>query len=329
MPAGLTTRTLGQGRCRLMVAVFACLLLSACSFEHDQPFRVGSNIWAGYEPLYLARSLGEYDDSGIKLVELANASEVIQALRNGNLEAAALTLDEVLTIVQDGYDLKVIAVLDFSRGGDVLLARPDIGAVGELKGRRIGVENTAVGAIMLDAALQEAELMMSDVTMVALTLDEHLAAFTSGSVDAIVTFEPVRTQVMAAGGRPLFDSTAIPDRIVDVLVVAAAAVEKNNNRIKRLLEGYFHALRYLQENPQQATTMIAQRMAVPTEAVPAMYDGIYQPSAAENRVLLGGEKASLQAVLQRLETLMIKRGMLHRIPDTSGMLSAAWLPEPQ
>ena len=75
----------------IALLVFA-LLAGGCS--PPPPLRVGSNQWVGYEALYLARSLGHYDPTLIKLVELPSSTEVQQALRDGLLEAGALTLDE-------------------------------------------------------------------------------------------------------------------------------------------------------------------------------------------------------------------------------------------
>jgi len=44
-------------------------------------------------------------------------------------------------------------------------------------------------------------------------------AFKKRQVDAIVTFEPVKSELLSSGANILFDSHQIPGRIVDVLVV--------------------------------------------------------------------------------------------------------------
>jgi NitT/TauT family transport system substrate-binding protein len=43
--------------------------------------RIDTNVWPGYEPIYLAREQGEYSDNEVRLVELPNAGTVIQAYR--------------------------------------------------------------------------------------------------------------------------------------------------------------------------------------------------------------------------------------------------------
>ncbi|WP_254517510.1 ABC transporter substrate-binding protein, partial [Salmonella enterica] len=76
----------------------------------------------------------------------------------GRLEAAALTLDEVLLGRNQGLDLRVILVLDISTGADVVVAAPHVHSLADLKGRRIGFEEGATGALMMNAVLAAAGL---------------------------------------------------------------------------------------------------------------------------------------------------------------------------
>lgn len=59
------------------------------------PLRIGTLVWPGYEPLYLARERGYLDPKSVRLVEYPSNSEVTRAFRNRAIEAAALTFDEV------------------------------------------------------------------------------------------------------------------------------------------------------------------------------------------------------------------------------------------
>ena len=91
--------------------------------------------------------------------------------------------------------------MNISAGADVIIARPPLAQVSDLRGRRVGVEQTAVGAYMLQGALQQAGLKVGEVTVVPLPIDEHVAAWRSGSVDALVTFDPARHVLLHEGGR--------------------------------------------------------------------------------------------------------------------------------
>ena len=67
---------------------------------------------------------------------MGSASDIMHAMRNDVLEGAALTLDETLSLIDDGIDLKVILVMDISNGADVLLAKPEIQSIADLRGEK-------------------------------------------------------------------------------------------------------------------------------------------------------------------------------------------------
>ncbi|HET8808251.1 MAG TPA: hypothetical protein VFM76_07725, partial [Methylophaga sp.] len=61
-------------------------LIFACQPATEPPLRVGSNVWSGYEALYLARELGYYPDNTVALKELSSSTEVLRAFRQEQLD---------------------------------------------------------------------------------------------------------------------------------------------------------------------------------------------------------------------------------------------------
>lgn len=288
--------------------------------------RVASLVWTGYESLYLARSLGYYDGAPLRLVEMTSHAAVSHALHTGMVDAAAMTLDEALTLMQDGVDLRVVLVMDVSHGADMLLARPEITDLGSLRGKRIGVENVGNGALMLDAVLRAGKLSAGDIIQVPLKLDEQLAAYQSDKVDALVTFEPLASQLLHKGARLLFDSTRIPDRILDVLVVRSECIPRYQPVLKTLLAGHFRALDYLARQPGDAAARMAPRMGVSPGEVLPQFAGLRLPSLAENRQFLAGASPRLEAGAEELAGLMVRQQLLRRPVDVTHLADASFLP---
>jgi NitT/TauT family transport system substrate-binding protein len=168
-------RYMPASRFMWLVSFFLAMLaiLAGCTQEPQTPLRVGTNVWPGYEPLYLARDQGYYPPQSVRLVEYTSASEVIRAFRNGAIDAAALTLDEVLLLAETTPDVSVVLALDVSHGADVILAQPALSSLRDFKGRRVGVEATALGAYMLTRAPQTVDLTPTDVRTVSLEVFEH------------------------------------------------------------------------------------------------------------------------------------------------------------
>ncbi len=305
-----------------------CILVSvnillACSKPAEPPLRIGTNYWPGYELLYLAQSLKFYDDTPIRLVELNNASDVMHAMRTRNLEAATLTLDESLTLIQDGIDIRIILVMDVSNGADVLLVKPHINTLSDLRGKKIAVEYTAVGAVLLDAALEKAGLTAADVDIISCTFEEHENCYASN--DSVITFEPVRTILLKKGAHQLFDSGQIPGRIVDVLVVRQEIKKKNPETLKRLLSGYFQAVEYLHKQPDVAAAQMAPRQRLNPEELLASYDGLSLPGLFGNISLL--KTNELQNTINKLSRLMLDKKLLTNAINVDNLIDGNFLPE--
>lgn len=292
-----------------VVSLGAALVLIACDDVDRSPFRVATTSWAGYEILHLAQRIGSLADSPIKLVELQSASDVSLALRNGTVEVAAMTLDEALTVAQDGVELRVIPILDFSAGGDALLgALGRVETLDALVGKRVSVENSAVAAVLLDGALSAANLTLEAVVPVNVSVESHEQVALEGGVDAIVTFEPARSRLLARGFIPLFDSTSIPHRIVDVLVMTRATLEARGHSTRRLIAAHFQALAQLQNNPKTAHTRMAPRLGVALADVASVFEGLAFAGLEENRQLLGDQRG-MMTLASDLKGLMLARAM--------------------
>ena len=308
------------------LALLGILFLNGCDSIPQNVLKVGTNLWPGYESLYLAQDLGYFDNKPIKLVELPSATEVSHAFRNGALDVAALTLDEALVLMQYVPDLRVILVMDVSAGADVLLAKPTITSLAGLKGKRVGVENTAVGAILLDGALHAEKLNISDIKFQSIMVNEHESAYKNGLVDAVVTFEPHKSKLISLGAITLFDSSQIPGRIVDVLVTRQSVIEQDKEPLKTVIASHFKALEYLKQNTSDATLRIAPRLGVPSTEVMKQFEGITLPNVLENHNYLSVESSTLSAAVDKLISLMKGKKLLFKSIDPSKLINGNFLP---
>lgn len=312
---------------RAWAVLIWALLGGGCIEDAEPPLRIGSNVWPGYEPLYLARSLGYFDATPVRLVEYPSATEVSRALRNGAIEAAALTLDEVLAVAQYGVAVQVVLVMDASHGGDVVLGKPDILELKDIRGRRVGVESSALGAYVLTRALQIAGLDDADITVVPVPVSSQEQAFRENRVDVVVTFEPVRTQMLKQGARQLFDSSQIPGEVVDVLAVRTEYLERHPRQVKDLVSRWFAALEYRAKNPDDSDRRMSKRLAMsPEEATPS-FSGLRIPGAEDNHRLLGNHPPQLLAPAARLMRTLLEKKLLNRPVELPPLFTARYLPE--
>ena len=302
-----------------------CTPLTGC-MPPAQPLRVGGCVWIGYEPLFLARELGMIDPRAIRLAELPAASDSLRALAVSNLEVACLTLDETLSACADGIDLDIVLVMNFSLGADMVLARPGIDSIAGLAGKRLGVEQTAVGALMFASMVEHGRLDPKHIERVPLTIDRIESAWHRGEVDAVVCFEPVASRLLAAGAVNLFDSRLIPERIIDVLVVRKPLDPAHIPPLQQLIVAWFAALRHLQVQPEDAAHRMSGRLDIPPDAVTRSLSGLRLPDLADNRRLLQGERPALVEAMTDLSDAMRGAGLLSAPLELARLIDGSHLP---
>lgn len=302
-----------------------CILLSCLSWAiHAGPLKVGTTMWSGYEPLYLAQHNGFYNRN-IRIINYPSTSEVMRSFRNKALEVAALTLDEVIQLREKNLPVTVFLICDISNGADALLARPPINRLTDLKGKRVAVESTAVGAYVLTRALDIGQLQLQDIRPVNKENNEQLEAYLKQEVDAVVTYEPVRSQLLANGAREIFNSREIPGEIVDVLVVHTELLEQRRDELQQLTDGWFRALEHMKKHPENSQRYIAERQKISPQDVGRSLRGLEFPDRKKTLKLMTGSPALLEISLQRLVETMKGNQLLHQDVSVTNLLSVEFV----
>jgi len=301
-------------RYRRLIGVLAWLalvsVLASCARETEPTLRIGTNVWIGSEPLYLARELGHLDPKTVQLVEYPSASEVLRAFRNQAIDGMVISLDELFGLAVDGLKPRVILVVDESHGADAVIGRRGMRTMKDLKGKPVAVESGALGAFVLSRALALSDMQAGDVNVVHMESNEQPSAFDKGQIDGAVTFDPYRGQLLAAGATTLFDSTRIPGEIVDLVAVRASVLEQQPKAVRELLLGWFKAIDYLKQDPKDAARRMGVRQQTTGEQFLTSLQGLHIPSREENLQMIGGATPALVPSGRRLMGLMLDAKLL-------------------
>jgi len=304
----------------LCAALFA-LALAGCVRTPETALRIGTNVWIGSEPLYLARELDRLDPETVQLVEYPSASEVLRAYRNEAIDGMVISLDELFGLAADGLKPRIVLVVDVSNGADVVVGRHGMRTMRDLKGRSVAVESSALGAFVLSRALALNAMQASDVNVVHLESNEQPEAFEKGQVDGAVTFDPYRAQFLKEGAQTLFDSRQIPGEIVDLLAVRASVIDRKPKAVQTLLAGWFSALDYMQRDPADAARRMGIRQQASGEQFLEGLRGLHIPSREENLEMLGGAQPQLAVTGRRLLGLMLDAKLLSAGVDIEKVLA--------
>lgn len=308
-------RTVGGA---MLLALLA--LLAGCNPLVQPPLALGMNARLGFDPLVLARERGLLDPERVKVVELASATEVQRAVSNGLLDAAALTLDETLRLVDAGADLRIVALLDRSLGSDLVLARPGIHSPADLRGQAVAVEASSVGALVLQRMLDKAGLQRSEVEVVNLEAHAHLDALREGRVVAAVSYAPIAGALQAAGYRPIFSSREIPGEVQGVLAVRQTVLEDRPDEVDALLRGWSEGLLALSADPAGAAATLSRGSELPARAYAAGFRGRELVPLAQSQRELAGRAADFEARALAVGRTLSELGALRQPPELLPLL---------
>ena len=244
---------------KLLLLLLGALALAGCNRPPKPPLVFGATAWPGYESIYLARSKGFLPKQGILLERYAGEAELVQALRAHKVHLAALTLSRALLLRRDIPDLKIVLVLDASKGADALLTQPGIHTLAQLRGKRIVAENALRGAYFIDLAARDIGVPTQQFDIKSMPARDQEAAFRTHKVDALVASEPLRSRLLAAGAQQLLDSSRMPGKLLDVLVIRDDDIGSYNHEMLQLLKAWRQSVDFIRLNPARALASLVRR----------------------------------------------------------------------
>jgi NitT/TauT family transport system substrate-binding protein len=309
----------------MVAAGLVVAALSACA-PREPPFRVGLPPWVPAQFALVASDLRLWNDGDVQFVEYTSPIELARHFREGNLDAAALPLDFAPYWGASIPSLDVVFVLDVSQGADDLVATPASDDLSALHHRRVGVEASPLAAHLLLRALKAGGLSLRDVETVSIDTEDQAEAFASGKVDAVVTREPDRTRLLAAGASSLYDSSRIPGQVVDVLFVRPAAVTGRADVLHKLVEGWVTAYARLQQDRPATLAQLASALSLDVASVEHALQGVRLGDLAINRQMLSGPSPALASTLGDIQAMAVTAGLLPPNPPGRVRFHDSFLP---
>lgn len=270
--------------CRVLIvlSLFCTLCVRAAA-----PVSVGVVNWIGYGPLYCAAANGYFKKYGaeIRLVTFSDNSLMAGALRGGELEASTLTYDQVILADARGWGLKVVMPLDYSVGGDAIIASAAVRSIQDLKGRKVAFQPLSPSDFLLGYALAQRGLSEKDLQAVNVTPEAVPATMASGVVDAGVTYQPSVSMILALGGgtryHVLLSSREARGMITDVLAVRDTTIQRNPTLVSALIRATLDGLAFMQKEPAKAAAIIGKTLNISPAEVASQLSNVENPPLAQ------------------------------------------------
>ena len=252
--------------------------------DANDPVTLGVVTWIGYGPIYCAAANGYYKKYGldVKLVNFSDNSVMAGALQSGEINATTLTYDQVIAANARGWKLKVVMPVDYSVGGDAILASAQIQSIKDLKGRKVAFMSASPSDFLLGYALSKDGLSERDIHPVNTTPEGVVGIMAGGSVDVGVSYEPNVSVIVKSGGgkrfHVLLSSREARGMITDVLVLKDSVIGKNPKLVEGLIRGTMDGLAFMQAQPAQASAIIARTLEITPAEVREQLPNIENPT---------------------------------------------------
>ncbi|NWF46729.1 ABC transporter substrate-binding protein [Hydrogenophaga sp. D2P1] len=330
-PAGSTTSSSVLGKLFKPALGAALSLATAAAMAAPVNMKLATVVWIGYGPFYVAESLDLFKKHNLKVsLQVFNDPALIPAaIASGAVDGGMLTYDQVVGQVAAGRAMKVVMPIDYSNGGDAIVADSSIAKVADFKGKKIGYNPLSPSDFLLSYALKTVNLSEKDISPVSMTPEAVPAAMASGALPIGVTYEPSLSQILGQGGgkkfKVVFSSKDAPGLIADVLVFDDKVIKAKPTEITGVMKAYLDGMAYMKAKPDEAAKIIGKFMGVSAKEAKEQMSGVYNIPLAEmpKAFVKAKETTSYYASGEIIGQLLVAKGQIKAAPATEATFDAS------
>ena len=242
--------------------------------------RIAYSDWPGWVAWEVAIQKGWFKEAGVnvefKWFEYAPSMEAYSA---GKVDALCVTNGDALVTGSSGGKSIGIVINDYSDGNDMIVAKPGITSVAQLKGKRVGVEVGFVDHLLLMYALKSADMTDKDVKIKNVPTDQTPQTLKSGAVDAIAAWQPNSGAALRLlpGSTSIFTSANVPGIIYDELVVNPKSLAERKADWVRVAKVWDRVAKFINDpkTVDEAAKIMSARVGLTAEQYRALMKGTH------------------------------------------------------
>jgi len=273
----------------LLIGTWLCAFSALTSAE---PLKIGYSDWPGWVAWEVGIEKGWFKEAGVDVqFEWFDYVASMDAFAAGKLDAVAMTNGDTLVTGATGGKGVMYLINDYSNGNDMVIARPGIGSVKELKGKKIGVEIGFVSHLLLLDALKQNGMSEVDVELVNVPTNETPQVLASGQVDAIVAWQPNSGAALnlVPGSKAVFTSADQPGLIYDVLAVTPESLANRRGDWLKVMKTWYRIVDFIEDPKtfEDAVKIMASRVGVPAEEYKTFISGTKILTLDEAKAFVG------------------------------------------
>lgn len=234
------------------------------------PLRIAYSDWPGWTAFEIGIQKGWFKEAGVDTkFEWFEYTPSMEAFAAGKVDAVMMTMGDALVTGAPGARSVAILVTDYSNGNDMIVARPGIGSLKALKGKKVGLEVGLVEHLLLTKGLEKIGLGEKDVKIVNVPTHQTAQSLASKDVDAIGAWQPNSGQALkaVAGSKAVLTSADFPGLIYDLVCVSPKSLAQRRDDWVKVVKVWNRIVLFVMDpaNRDEAVKIMAARAGVPPE----------------------------------------------------------------
>jgi NitT/TauT family transport system substrate-binding protein len=294
------------------------------------PLTIGYSDWPGWVAWQVAIDKGWLKEASIDTTfQWFDYSASMDAFSAGKIDAELMTNGDTLVTGAGGGKGIMVMLTDYSNGNDMIVGRPGIKGIKDLKGKKIGIEVGLVEHLLLLHGLQAAGMEEKDLTLVNAKTNDTPQVFSSGQVSAIGAWQPISGQAIKAvpGSRPIYTSAQAPGLIYDVLAVNPASLNSRKAEWMKLIKLWDRVVHYINspETQDDAVKIMAARVQLTPEEYKPLLKGTHLIDLAEGKKVFkkAGGLGSLYGSSRIADDFNVKNDVYKQAQDIDSYIDSS------
>ncbi|HTJ79176.1 MAG TPA: ABC transporter substrate-binding protein [Rariglobus sp.] len=318
-------------RLRNLTALLAVSAAIASAQLSAAPLKIGYSDWPGWTAFEIAAQKGWFKEAGVDVDLLwFEYGPSMDAFTAGKCDAVMVTNGDALVTGAGGAKNIAVLITDYSNGNDMIVAKPGIKSIKDLKGKKVGIEIGFVEHLLLLNGLKKAGLSESDVTLVPTPTNQTPQVLASGQVDAIGAWQPNSGEALKAvpGSKAIYTSADAPGLIYDVIAVSPQSLAQHRDEWIKVVKVWDKIVAYLADpkTREDGIKIMAARAGVDPKEYAAFLPGTHLLTLAEGEKVLTAKTDGPDSVIgssKIANEFNVKNGVYKESQDVGSYLDAS------
>lgn len=249
------------------------MLGSLPAMAADEEILIGYWPIVGGLPLYVGIEKGFFKQAGlnVRAVKFASTQQVVEGMITGRIHGCAngtatgalglgaLTSPDLFKIICSNPSNEKMVLDEF-----LVPMNSTAKSIGDLKGKRIacgpGIQNVTMAKIILE------KNGFTETNVIELPIGQHVPSLAAGQIDGVYTLEPTGTVARMKGLGKVLETGVIAKYVLGdanapwfggAAALTSSFINADKARSKQFVDAYAQAVKYIQQNPDDARQYVA------------------------------------------------------------------------